>query len=123
MSTDAFFQAMMLFIFCSFIVERSLVVLFETEYFISKFGRRKHIRPTIVILYTMLFVFIVDLNLALVIKGWGKTDPVVKINEQGDLSPDAFRFGHVSTLEGENLVVWMELESAEPLHVSVHPNR
>ena len=68
MTTDAFSQAMMLFIFCSFIVERSLAVLYETEFFIRKFGRRKHIRPTIAIFYAMLFVLIVDLNMASVIK-------------------------------------------------------
>ena len=68
MTVEAFTQAMTLIIFCSFIVERSLAVLFETEFFIQTFGQRRHIRPTIAIFYAMFFVLIIDLNLASVIK-------------------------------------------------------
>ena len=62
-------------------------------------------------------------NLAVVVKGWGRADPAVRTNGQSISSPEAFRFGHTSTLEQENLVLWIELESTEPLSVSVRPQR
>lgn len=68
MTIEAFTQAMTLIIFCSFIVERSLAVLFETEFFIQKLGQGKHIRPAIAIIYAMFFVAIVDVNMASVIR-------------------------------------------------------
>lgn len=63
MSFDTFAQAMLLLIFASFVVERSLAVVYETDVYISRFGDKKYLKPTIAILYAAAFVWIVDINL------------------------------------------------------------
>lgn len=62
-------------------------------------------------------------NLAIVIEGWGDAVPEVSRDGEALTAPGAFRFGHASTLDGVNLVLWLELESTTPLRVSVRPAR
>lgn len=54
---------MLLLIFASFVVERSLAVVYETDFYIRRLGDRKYLKPTIAVLYAAGFVWIVNINL------------------------------------------------------------
>lgn len=75
MSFDTFTQVMLLLIFASFVVERSLAVVYETDVYISRFGDKKYLKPTIAILYAAAFVWIADINLVELINLGAKKAP------------------------------------------------
>jgi hypothetical protein len=49
-------------------------------------------------------------NPAFIIKNWGSADPALQINRQPIERGKAFRYGHVQTLQGTDLIIWVELE-------------
>jgi len=56
---------------------------------------------------------------ALVIKNWGDAQPRLKVDgKQVAWGPD-YRFGRVYTLEGTNLVIWMNKEATKPVSVEI----
>jgi len=56
------------------------------------------------------------INPAFVIKGWGDRDAEVEINGEEN---EGARTGYRNTLEGTDLIVWVKLEEAEPVTVSI----
>jgi hypothetical protein len=55
----------------------------------------------------------------LVIKNWGDAQPRLKVaGKQVRWGPD-YRFGRVYTLEGTNLIVWMNKEATKPVSVEI----
>jgi len=56
-------------------------------------------------------------NPALVIKGWGQSDAAVKVGSR-DVE---VRVGHNLTLDGTDLVVWIRVESDDPVEVTLSP--
>lgn len=59
------------------------------------------------------------LNPAIVIEGWGESDPVLAID--GKLMADRtdFRFGHVNRIEGTDLVLWVRHQSTRPVRFTI----
>ena len=58
-------------------------------------------------------------NPAFVIKNWGTADAVLKINGKNISRGKDFRFGHRHRLEGSDLIVWIKVESTEPIKISL----
>jgi hypothetical protein len=57
------------------------------------------------------------INPAFVIKNWGEREAKVSINGKPTLRGEAFRYGLVPTLEGTDLIVWLQTESEKPITV------
>lgn len=72
MSWDTFTDAVLLVIFLSFFVERSLAVFFETRFCILKIFNY-HIEPYIAVAFSMLLVFLSDINLLLIFQNAPET--------------------------------------------------
>jgi hypothetical protein len=53
-------------------------------------------------------------NFALIIKGWGDAGARLEIDGRPIASGKAFRTGDRQTLEGSDLIVWVEAASAKP---------
>lgn len=60
-------------------------------------------------------------NLALVIKNWGRANAALKIDGQNIPSGKNFRIGHVNRLDSSDLVVWTTKESVKPISISLLP--
>jgi hypothetical protein len=60
-------------------------------------------------------------NPAFVIKNWGDTDAVLKLDGKEIKRGKTFRFGHRQTLESTDLIVWIKAESTKPIAVSIVP--
>jgi len=58
-------------------------------------------------------------NPAIVVQGWGDATPRLLIDDQATSWGKEFRFGLVRTLEGTDLVVWMEKNAARPVRVKL----
>ena len=56
---------------------------------------------------------------ALVIKNWGDAQPRLKVDGKSVSWGPNYRFGRVFTLEGTNLVVWMNTEATKPVTVEI----
>jgi hypothetical protein len=61
-------------------------------------------------------------NPAFVVKNWGDCDAILKLNDRKMKSGRGVRFGHRLTLEGTDLIVWIETESINPVTVSIIPD-
>jgi len=61
------------------------------------------------------------LNPAFVINNWGQADARLKIDGEQIKRGKSFRFGHRHTLQGTDLIVWIKIESTEPIEVSLSP--
>jgi hypothetical protein len=60
------------------------------------------------------------INPALVIKDWGEGDAFLKLDGvKVERGPD-FRFGHRHTLEGVDLIVWINRESTQPVEIVLY---
>ena len=57
------------------------------------------------------------LNPAFVIKNWGDAEPKLRIDGKPVLRGPAFRYGFVSTLDGSDLVAWLQMESTKPAKI------
>ena len=60
-------------------------------------------------------------NCAVVIEDWGGVDATLMINGKRIKRGKEFRFGHYHSLEGSNLIVWIEKETVEPLKIEITP--
>jgi hypothetical protein len=60
-------------------------------------------------------------NPAFVIENWGEADAALKINGRRVNRGMVLRFGHRHSLEGSDLVVWLMLESVEPVRILLSP--
>jgi len=56
---------------------------------------------------------------AVVIKNWGDEQPQLKLDGKSVSWGVNYRFGHVYTLEGSDLVVWMNIEASKPVSVEL----
>jgi len=61
------------------------------------------------------------LNPALVVKDWGDSNVKLTMNGQPIPRGKDFRFGHLQTLDGTDLVVWIKTEVQAPLTFSLTP--
>jgi hypothetical protein len=59
------------------------------------------------------------INPAFVIKNWGETEPTLTLNGQAVPRGNQCRFGHHPTLEGTDLVVWLQTAAASPISVGL----
>lgn len=58
-------------------------------------------------------------NPAFVVRGWGNAPVQLQVNDQPiDLGKD-FRIGYEATENGTNLIIWLKLESNEPIQLSL----
>ncbi|HLI33866.1 MAG TPA: LamG domain-containing protein [Terriglobia bacterium] len=58
---------------------------------------------------------------AFVIKGWGENGAVLRINGRAIPKGGNYSWGHVHTLEGADLVVWIRQETTLPERISIFP--
>jgi hypothetical protein len=54
-------------------------------------------------------------NLALLVDNWGTSSPRVRLDGQDLESGDAFRYGHRHTLDGTDLIVWIDVQAEKGL--------
>jgi hypothetical protein len=59
------------------------------------------------------------LNPAIVIEGWGESDPVLAIDGKTVAGGADFRFGHVDRIEGTDLVLWVRHQSTRPVRFTI----
>jgi len=62
------------------------------------------------------------LNPAFVVRNWGDGGACLKIDGNSVERGKSFRFGHRNTLEGTDLIVWIEKESTKPVRFSLTRN-
>ncbi|MHC4546736.1 MAG: hypothetical protein ACYSYL_19840 [Planctomycetota bacterium] len=60
-------------------------------------------------------------NPVFVIEGWGENDISLNLNGKEIRPGRNFRYGHRHTLEGSDLIVWINIESAKPVRISINP--
>jgi len=58
---------------------------------------------------------------AFVIKGWGDDDAALRINGKPVERGKNFRLGHCYRLDSTDLVVWVKIESTEPVRITLTP--
>jgi len=52
-------------------------------------------------------------NLALVVENWGTTPPQVSLNDLQLERGDTFRYGYRHTLDGSDLIIWIDVQAEE----------
>ena len=57
------------------------------------------------------------MNPVFVIKNWGESDCVLKLDGKEIVKGKTFRFGHRHTLEGTDLIVWIKKASTKPVTI------
>lgn len=57
------------------------------------------------------------INPAFVVRHWGERDVVLKLDGEAVERGRAFRYGHRHTLDGTDLIVWLEIESQKELSI------
>ncbi len=60
-------------------------------------------------------------NACLRIKGWGNRSAALKLDGQEMRSGQDFRLGHIRTLEGTDLIVWIKKRSTRPVQLVLEP--
>ena len=60
-------------------------------------------------------------NFALVIENWGDADPALAVDGKTVPHGPGFRYGHRHRLNGDDLIVWIELHSERPLTATISP--
>lgn len=58
-------------------------------------------------------------NPAFVFKQWGDDAPSLKVNGKALTRGPAFRYGFVPHLEGDDLVIWLQLETISPVRIDI----
>lgn len=58
-------------------------------------------------------------NLAFVIRNWGRAPPKLTLTGKSVKTPCRFRYAHRHTLDGTDLIVWVECESEEPIRIAL----
>jgi len=61
------------------------------------------------------------LNSAIVVKGWRESNVTLTMNGKQIPRGKGFRFGHLQTLEGTDLVGWIKTETRAPLTFGLTP--
>ncbi len=56
---------------------------------------------------------------AIVVKNWGDGQAQLKINGQSVAWGRGYRVGHVRRLQGTDIVIWIQKQSTDPLHVDI----
>jgi len=62
------------------------------------------------------------INPAFVIENWGERDVVLTLDSDEIKRGKTFRFGHRHTLEGTDLILWIETESIKPMTIVMSPD-
>jgi hypothetical protein len=60
-------------------------------------------------------------NVVLYIKGWGDGNVAVKIDGRPVERGQGLKIGHVRTLEGTDLIVWVKQASVRPVRIDLEP--
>jgi len=60
-------------------------------------------------------------NACLYIQGWGDSGAVLMVNGQELARGIDYRLGHIRTLEGCNLIVWIKKKSTSPVEITLEP--
>jgi hypothetical protein len=60
-------------------------------------------------------------NPALYVRNWGVAEPRIEIDGRPASVGRDVRVGRVPKLEGDDLVVWLRLESAAPVRITIRP--
>ena len=60
-------------------------------------------------------------NPCLVLKNWGRAGVELTVDAQRLEQGKQFRLGRHHTLEGSDLVIWLEQESSKPLNITLSP--
>lgn len=63
------------------------------------------------------------INPCFVIKNWGNMGVELTVDTQKLECGKQFRFGHRHSLEGSDLVIWIERECTKPLNITISPVR
>ena len=63
MQWSHFDDALLYLILCSFVVERALAVLYETEFYIRNFSYYENVKPGFAIIFATIFAGFLDVNL------------------------------------------------------------
>jgi hypothetical protein len=58
-------------------------------------------------------------NACLIIKGWGDTSPQVSLDGKLLAPGTGYRMGHIRTMEGSDLLIWISHESTEPVKIAL----
>jgi hypothetical protein len=61
-------------------------------------------------------------NPCIVVEGWGESEPELKIDGKPVGWGSEARYGLVPTVDGSKLVVWLKLDSAKPIDISLEPS-
>ena len=62
------------------------------------------------------------LNPAFVVKDWGDANAQLTLNGKAIPRGKEFRYGHRRTLEGTDLIVWLQADSTVPIEIALSPN-
>jgi len=60
-------------------------------------------------------------NFCLLIKNWGRSDPSIELNDIPLPVNKEYYFGHNMSIEGTDLLIWVESESKEPITLTISP--
>jgi hypothetical protein len=63
------------------------------------------------------------INPAFVIENWGNADPGVEIDGKELKGGESFRHGHEVQIGGNDLVIWLRMESKEPVNITIKQKR
>jgi len=58
-------------------------------------------------------------NVALVVKGWGDSKPVIKLNDKKVKMGKNCRVGYIKRFAGDDMVLWLRLESVKPVDCEI----
>jgi len=62
-------------------------------------------------------------NPAFVIKNWGRGGAEIYVNGKKQTDSKKCRVGHNHTINGSDLVLWLEMENSEAVEVEIHPEK
>ena len=60
-------------------------------------------------------------NACLILRGWGDASARVQVGGRTMSAADGIRVGHVASLDGRDLIVWLAMRSDRPVSVTVSP--
>jgi hypothetical protein len=58
-------------------------------------------------------------NLSLLVENWGTSTPEVRLNDSDLEAGDTFRYGHRHTLDGSDLVLWIDVRTDDPVSLTL----
>lgn len=56
---------------------------------------------------------------AIIVQNWGQSVPKLRLNGKSVTWSEKYRYGKVDTLQGTNLIVWIELQSTRPTNIDL----